>query len=160
MEDQNHACTKILRLLLQLLKYGHRAFECRSKPMWSPKKPKKERSHRHLYNWDYNTRKSCHYYQEYGHIPKNYIRTHFNRNYNRWLSQTTCFSYLRTSHISKHCPTRSKVPNSEFNKGKEKVDVEHIRGEMNKTWKKRDGSNTSNGGITSPNRSSGHTSSN
>ena len=47
-----------------------------------------------------------------------------------------------------------------FNKGKGKVDIEHIRGEMNKTWKRRDGSNTSNGGITSPNRSSGHTSSN
>ena len=45
-------------------------------------------------------------------------------------------------------------------KEKEKIDVEHIIGEMEKIWKKRDGSNTSNGGITSPNRSSGHTSSN
>ena len=52
---------------------------------------------------------------------------------------------------------RSKAPNSELNKGKGKVDVEHIRGEMNRTWKRRDGGNTSNGGITSPKRSSGHT---
>ena len=69
-------------------------------------------------------------------------------------------SCLKTGHISKHFPTRSKEPNFEFNKGKGKVDVEHIRGEMNKTWKRRDGSITSNGGITSPKRSSGHTSSN
>ena len=70
------------------------------------------------------------------------------------------FSFLKIGHIRKYCPTRSKAPNPKFNKGKGKVDVEHIRGEMNKTWKRRDGSNTSNGGITSPNRSSGHTSSN
>ena len=48
----------------------------------------------------------------------------------------------------------------EVNKRNEKVDVEHIRAEMNRTWKRRDGANTSNGGITSPKRSSGHTSSN
>ena len=57
-------------------------------------------------------------------------------------------------------PTRSKAPNYEFNKGKGKVDVECIRGEMNRTWKQRDGRSTSNGGITSPKSSSGHTSSN
>ena len=121
---------------------------------------KRQKIHGHHYNWDYNTRQSCHYYQEYGYIPKNYIRTHFSGNYNRWLSHTTCFSCLKIGHISKYCPTRSKAPNSEFNKGKGKVDVEHIRGEMNKTWKRRDGNSTFNGGITSPNRSSGHTSSN
>ena len=141
-------------------KYGHRAFKCRSKPMWSPKKPTTAGSHGHFYNWDYNTRQSYHYCQEYRHIPENCIRTNFSGNYNRWLSQTTCFNYLKTGHIGKYCPTRSKAPNFEFNKGKGKVDVEYIRGEMNKTWKKRDGTHTSDGGITSPNRSSGHTSSN
>ena len=80
-----------------------------------------------FYNWDYNTRKSCHYCQEYGHIPKNCIRTHFNGNYNRWLSQTTCFSCLKIDHINKHCPTRSKAPSCEFDKGKGKTNVEHIR---------------------------------
>ena len=104
--------------------------------MWSPNKSAKERNHGNFYNWDYNTRKSCHYCQEYGHIPKNCIRTHFSGNYNRWLSQTICFGYLKTIHINKHCPTRSKAPNCEFNKGKGKVDAEHIRGEMNKTWKR------------------------
>ena len=98
--------------------------------------------------------------QEYGHIPENCIRRNFGGNYNRWLSQTTCFRCLKIGHINKYCPTRSKAPNSEFIKGKGKVDVEHIRGEMNKTWKRRDGNNTSNGGITSPKRSSSHTSSN
>ena len=44
-------------------------------------------------------------------------------------------------------------------KGKGKVDVEHTRDEMNKTWKKKDGCNTSNKeGINSPNGSGDHTS--
>ena len=129
--------------------------------MWSPNKLAKERSHGHFYNWDYNTRKSCHYCQEYGHIPENCIRTHFSGNYNKWLSQTTCFSCLKTSHINKHFPTRSKAPCCEFSKGKGKVDIEHIRDEIKKTWKNKNICRTSNGeGITSPNRSSGHTSSN
>ena len=65
----------------------------------------------------------------------------------------------KTGHINKHCPTRSKAPNSKFDKGK--IEVEHIKSEMNKTWKKKDVENTSNGeGITSPNGSSDHTSTN
>ena len=128
--------------------------------MWSSNKLAKLRSHGNFYNWDYNTRYNYHYCQEYGHITKNCIRTNFTENYKGWLSQTTCFSCLKIGHISKHCPTRSKAPSCEFNKGKEKADVEHIRGEMNKIWKKRDDCSTSNGGITSPNGSSGHTSSN
>ena len=113
------------------------------------------------YNWDYNMRYSCHYCQEYGHIPKNYIKTHFGGNYKRWLSQTTCFSYHKIGHISKHCPTRSKAPSSKFDKGKGETDIENIKKKMNKTWKKKDAESTSNGeGITSPNGSSGHTSSN
>ena len=68
---------------------------------------------------------------------------------------------MKTGHISKYCPTRSNVASCEFDKGKVKVDVEHITNEMNKTWKKKDGGSTSNEeGIISPNRSSGHTSSN
>ena len=90
-------------------KYGHSVFECRSKSMWSPNKLAKERSHGHFYNWDYNIRQNCHYCQEYGYIHENCIKTHFNSNYNRWLSQTTCFSCLKTGHISKHFPTRSKA---------------------------------------------------
>ena len=114
-----------------------------------------------FYNWDYITRYSCHYYQEYGHVPENYIRTHFKSDYRRWLSQTTCFSYLKTGHISINCPTRSKEPNNEFNKGKGKVDVEKIRDEMNKTWKRKEDCSTSSvEGITSPNGSDDHTSSN
>ena len=70
------------------------------------------------------------------------------------------FSYLNIGHISRYCPTRSKETSCEFDKGKVKIDIENIKDEMNKTWKKMDGCNTSNGGITSPNRSSGHTSSN
>ena len=48
------------------------------------------------------------------------------------LSQSTCFIYLKTDHISKHFPTRSNAFNCEFDKGQGKVDVEHIRDEMNK----------------------------
>ena len=93
------------------------------------------------------------------HILENCIRTHFSGSYHRWLSQITCFSCHRTSHISKHCPTRSKAANFECDKGK--AEVEHIINDMNKTWKKKDAEGTSNGeGITSPNGSSGHTSSN
>ena len=117
-------------------------------------------NHGHHYNQDYNTRKICHYCQEYGHVPKNYIRKHFKGNYSRWLIRTTCFSCLKTGHINRNCPTRSKAPSFEVNKGKEKVDVEHIRVEMNRTWQRRDGGRTSNGEITSPKRSSDHTSSN
>ena len=101
--------------------------------MWSSNKLAKERNHGHFYNWDYNTRQICHYCQEYGHIPENCIRTHFSGNYNRWLSQTTFFSCLNIGHINKYFPTRSKTPNSELNKGKGKVDVEYITGEMNRT---------------------------
>ena len=110
-------------------KYGHRAFECKSKPMWSPNQPEKTKIYGHHYNWDYNTRQSYHYYQEYGYIPKNYIRTHFSGSYNRQLSQTTYFNCLKIGHISKFFPTKSKAPNSEFNKGKKNVDIDHIRGE-------------------------------
>ena len=140
-------------------KYGHRAFECRSKPMWTPNQPTRRNNHAHHYNWDYNTRQSYHYYQEYGHVPENCIRTHFRGNYSRWLSQTTFFSCLKTRHLSRYCPKRAKAPKLEVNKGKEKIDVEHIRVEMNRTGQRRDGANTSNRGITSPKRSSGHTSS-
>ena len=103
----------------------------------------------------------CHYYQEYGHIPKNYIRTHFRSDYKSWLSQTTCFSCLKTGHISRNCPTRSKAPSCEFNKGKGKADIENVRDEMNKTWKRKEDCSTSSAdGITSPNGSGDHTSSN
>ena len=128
--------------------------------MWSSNKLAKVRSNGNFYTSDYNTRKSYHYCQEYRYTLENYIRTYFSSIYNRWLSHTICFSSLKTGHINKHCPTRSKAPNSEFDKGKGKADVEHTRGEMKRMWKKRDDCNTSNGGITSPNRSSGHTSSN
>ena len=82
-------------------------------------------------------------------------------NYQRWLSQITCFSYWKTGHISKYCPARSKAPSCEFNKGKGKADVENVKDEMKKTWKKKDDCNTSNDeGITSANGPPDHTSSN
>jgi hypothetical protein len=116
-------------------KYGHRAFEGRSKPMWSSNRQTKVKNNGNSYNWDYNTRHSYHYCQEYGHVPENCIRTHFKSDYKKWFSQTTCFSYLKISHINRYCPTRSKAPICEFNKGK--VDIEDVRNEMNKTWKKK-----------------------
>ena len=63
-------------------KYGHRSQQCRSKEKskWTSKRqthaPKKDNS----YNWDYNTWYSCHYYGEYSHITKNFIRTHLRGN--------------------------------------------------------------------------------
>ena len=114
-------------------KYGHRAFERRSKLMWTPNQHVRRDNYVHHYNWDYNTRESCHYCQEYGHIPQNYIRTHFKGNYKRWLSQTTCFGCFKTGHVSRNCPTKAKAPKIEVNKGKEKVDEENIRIEMKKT---------------------------
>ena len=64
-------------------------------------------------------------------------------------------------HIRKNCPTRSKAPSSEFNKGKGKTYVENVRDEMNKTWKrKEDCSTSSSDEITSPNGSGDHTTSN
>ena len=62
-------------------------------------------------------------------------------------------------HVNKNCPTKAKAPKIEVNKGKEKVDEEHIRKDMKKIWQKRDVPSTSNGRITSPKRSSDHTSS-
>ena len=117
--------------------------------MWTPN----QHTRRNNYNWDYSTRKSFHYCQEYGHKPQNYIRTNFNQNCNRWLNQTTCFSCLKTGHVSRNYPTKVKAPKTKVNKGKEKVDVENIREDMKKTWQKIDGASASNGEITSPNRS-------
>ena len=106
--------------------------------MWKPNQPTRRNNHAHHYNQDYNTRQSYHYYQEYSHVPKNYIRTHFRGNYSRWLCQTTHFSCLKIGHISMYFPTRAKEPKLEAIKGKENVDVEHIRVEMNRTWQRRD----------------------
>ena len=91
-------------------KYGHRNFECKSKPMWIPNQTTRRNNYAHQYSWDYNTRHIYHYCQEYGHVPKNCIRAHFKGNYSRWLSQTTCLSCLKTSHISRNCPIRAKAP--------------------------------------------------
>jgi DNA-directed RNA polymerase subunit F len=67
-------------------KYRHREYECRSKPKWSSNKQTKVNHNGNSYNWDYNTRYSCHYCQEYGHVPENCIRMHFRSDYSRWLS--------------------------------------------------------------------------
>ena len=68
-------------------------------------------------------------------------------------------SFHKIGHVRKNCPTRSKAPKSKFDKGK--IEVENVRNEMNKTWKKKETESTSNGeGITSLNESSDHTSSN
>ena len=63
-------------------------------------------------------------------------------------------------HVSRNFPTKAKAPKVEENKGKEKVDEEQTRKDMKKTWQKRDEPSTSNGRVTSPKRSSDHTSSN
>ena len=76
------------------------------------------------------------------------------------VENTTCFNCLKTRNVSKNYPTKVKAPKTEVNKGKEKVDVENIKADMKKTWLKRDGSSSSNGGVTLPKRSSDHTSSN
>ena len=39
----------------------------------------------------------------------------------------SCFSCLKNRHVSRNCPTKAKAHKAEVNKGKEKVDVEHIR---------------------------------
>ena len=44
--------------------------------------------------------------------------THFSGNYNKWLTQTTCFSCLKIGHIIQYFPTKSKVPSYDFDKGK------------------------------------------
>ena len=67
---------------------------------------------------------------------------------------------MKIGNVSRNYPTKVKAPKTEVNKGKEKVDVEHIKANMKKRWKKRDGPSTSNGGFTSPKRLSDHTSSN
>ena len=68
---------------------------------------------------------------------------------------------MKTGHISKNFPTRSKELSNEFNKGKGKVDIENVRDEMNNTWKRKEDCNTlSSYGITSPNGSGDHTTSN
>ena len=47
------------------------------------------------------------------------------------------FQLFEDYHISRYFPTKSKAPSCEFDKGKGKEDVEHIKDEMNKTWKKK-----------------------
>ena len=66
---------------------------------------------------------------------------------------------MKTGHISRNSPTRSKAPSNEFNKGKRKVDVENVRDEMNKMWKRKEDCSTSSvDKITSPNGLGDHTS--
>ena len=63
--------------------------------------------------------------------------------------------------MRKNCPTRSKEPRNEFNKGKGKENVENVRDEMNKAWKRKGDCITSGSdGITSPDGSGDHTTSN
>ncbi len=66
-------------------KYGHRYFECKSKPIRSSNRKKKVKYNGNSYNWDYDTRYSYHYCQEYGHVLENFIRTHFISDYKRCL---------------------------------------------------------------------------
>ena len=58
------------------------------------------------------------------------------------MSQTTCFSCHKIGHVRKDFPTRSKAPKSEFDKGK--TEVENVKNEINKTWKKKGIESTSN----------------
>ena len=67
---------------------------------------------------------------------------------------------MKNGHVSKNYPTKVKAPKTKVNKGKEKVDVENIKAGTKKTWQRRDRSSSFNGGVTSPKRSSDHTSSN
>lgn len=97
-------------------KYGHKAYECRSKTKWTPNKQTKVQQNGKSFDWDYNTRYNFHCCQEYGHVPNSCIRINFRSNYNRWLSETTCFSCLKTGHVSKNCPTRSPAPSNETRK--------------------------------------------
>ena len=76
------------------------------------------------------------------------------------MNKTTFFNCLKTGHGSKNYPTKVKAPKTEVNKDKEKFDVENIKEDMKKTWQRRYGSGSSNGGVTSHKRSSDHTSSN
>ena len=72
------------------------------------------------------------------------------------MSQTTCFSCHKTSHVRKDCQTRSKAPKFELDKGNTKI--ENVRNEMKKTWKEKETKSTSNGeGIISPNGSNDRT---
>ncbi len=74
------------------------------------------------------------------------------------FGQIKYFSCLKISHISRYCPTKSKARSCEFDKGKGKEDVENVRNEMNKIWKKKEDCSTSSGeGITSPNGLGDHT---
>ena len=68
---------------------------------------------------------------------------------------------MKNGHTSRNFSTRSKADISEFKKGKGKVDVENVRDEMNKTWKRKEDCNTSSlDGISSPNGLGDHTTSN
>ena len=46
--------------------------------------------------------------------------------------------------MSRNYPTQSLAPRNEFRKGEGKVDVEKVRIQMNKTWKKKEDCSTSN----------------
>ena len=67
---------------------------------------------------------------------------------------------MKTRHVSRNCPTKAKAPKVEADKCKGKIDEEHIRIDMKKTWQKRDVPSTSNGRVTLPKRTSDHISSN
>ena len=69
----------------------------------------------------------------------------------------TFFSCLKTGHVSRNCPTRSPAPRNEFYKDKEKVNVEKVKVQMKKTWKKKEDFSTSSlDEVTSSNGSGDH----
>ena len=138
--------------------FGHKESECQSKPKRIPHKLSNSPRNGNTYYWDYNTRYSCHYYQEYRHVPKNCIRTHLRGNYSRWFNEVTCFSCLKTDHVSRNYPTRSPTLRNQNYNGKKKVKVEQVRSQMNSTWREKEVcSTTSQSKVPSSNGSSDHT---
>ena len=104
--------------------YGHREDECRQNPNWTSNKKTQATKQGNTYDWDYNTRYSCHYYQEYGHIPRNFIRKHFKGNSKRWLNRIMCFSCQKVGHVSKNYPSRSPALSSSTSQQVKKLEKE------------------------------------
>jgi hypothetical protein len=141
-------------------KFGHKAYECRSKAKWTPNKLSNAPKQGNIYNWDYNTRYSYHYCQEYGHIPKNCTRTHFRGNYKRWLNEIVFFSCHKLGHVKRNCPTKAPTPSNANNKGKDQVDAEQVKRKMNAIWRKKEECSANNESeVTSSSGSSDHTTS-
>lgn len=82
----------------------------------------------------------CTFCNNFGHVAMNYKKRIGRGNVGPWRSSgMVCYHYNKPGHLVKFCRSRNSKPVNSFKnqKGKQKIDVEETREDMNWTWKKK-----------------------